>query len=70
METGKENTEMTTPTKKEYPGHLIVEDYGRMEYLDGAQMRYAVQGKNHTLAYFSDKEDAHLFAKAKSAGLK
>jgi hypothetical protein len=61
---------MTTINKKKYPGYVTVEDYGKMVYLDGAQMRYAVQGKNHTLAFFSDKEDAHLFAKAKSAGLK
>lgn len=61
---------MTATTEKQYPGQITVEDYGKEEYLDGAQMRYAVHGKGYTLAYFSDKEDAHLFAKAKSAGLK
>ena len=61
---------MTTPTKKQYPGHVTVEDYGKEEYLDGVLMQYAVCGKKHTWAYFSNKEDAHLFAKAKSARLK
>ena len=61
---------MTTPTKKEYPGGIIVQDYGREEYLDGILMQYAVMGKKGDCAYFSTKEDAHLFAKAKSAGLK
>jgi hypothetical protein len=61
---------MTNTTKKQYPGSVTVEDYGKDEYLDGAQMQYAVHGKGRTLAFFTDKEDAHLFAKAKSAGLK
>lgn len=60
---------MTITTKK-YPGSVTVEDYGKGEYLDGAQMQYGVYGKGRMLAYFADKEDAHLFAKAKSAGLK
>lgn len=61
---------MSAITKKQYPGSVTVTDYGKAVYLDGAAMQYAVEGKNYTLAYFSDKEDAHLFAKAKSAGLK
>ena len=61
---------MTATTEKQYPRQITVKDYGREEYLDGACMRYAVRGRSYTLAYFSDKEDAHLFAKAKSAGLK
>ena len=61
---------MTTPTKKQYPGAITVEDYGKDEYLDGVQMQYAVRGKSCTLAFFAEKGDAHLFAKAKSAGLK
>jgi hypothetical protein len=61
---------MTVTTKKKYPGYVTVADAGREEYLDGVQMQYSVEGKNYTLAYFSDKEDAHLFAKAKSSGLK
>ena len=61
---------MTTPTKKEYPGGIVVQDYGREEYLDGILMQFAVMGKKGDCAYFSAKEDAHLFAKAKSAGLK
>ncbi len=60
---------MTTPTKKQYPGGIVVQDYGEEEYLDGIQVQYCVQGKG-SWAYFSHKEDAHLFAKAKSAGLK
>ena len=59
---------MTQATKKQYPGAITVEDYGKDEYLDGAQMQYAVHGKSYTLAFFAEKEDAHLFAKAKSAG--
>ena len=61
---------MTKSTKKRYPGSIIVEDYGQDEYLDGVQMQYAVHGKDWPLAYFAHKEDAHLFAKAKAAGLK
>ena len=61
---------MTDTTTKEYPGRIFVQDYGKKEYLDGIQMQYAVQGKKGDMAYFSNKEDAHLFAKAKSAGLK
>lgn len=61
---------MTATTKKQYPGSITVVDYGKDEYLDGLQMQYAVQGKDDTLAYFANKEDAHLFAKAKAAGLK
>jgi hypothetical protein len=60
---------MIKTTEKEYPGGIVVQDWGKPEYLDGAQMQYAVVGKKGT-AYFSNKEDAHLFAKAKSAGLK
>ena len=61
---------MTATNEKQYPGQITVKDYGKEEYLDGAQMQYAVHRKGRTLAYFADKEDAHLFAKAKSAGLK
>lgn len=57
-------------TRKEYPGGVIVEDYGSLEYLDGAQMQFCVVGKSGTLAYFDNKNDAVLFAKAKAAGLK
>ena len=59
---------MNVKTKK-YPGRIVVCDYGEEIYLDGIQMQYCVDGDGFT-AYFSNKEDAHLFAKAKSAGLK
>ena len=55
---------MTNQTKREYPGNVVVIDYGKEEYLDGAQMQYVVVNKKDTLAYFANKEDAHLFAKA------
>lgn len=42
---------MTTPTTKKYPGHLTVEDYGRMEYLDGAQVLIPAEGQ---LSLFGD----------------
>jgi hypothetical protein len=61
---------MSGVTKKEYPGGIVVQDWGKAEYLDGIQMQYAVLGKKGTAAYFTNKEDAHLFAKAKSAGVK
>lgn len=63
-------TEEQPTGNKEYPGGIVVKDWGKPEYLDGAQMQYAVFGKKGTEAYFTNKKDAHLFAKAKSAGLK
>lgn len=61
---------MSGVTKKECPGGIVVQDWRKAEYLDGIQMQYAVMGKKGTAAYFTNKEDAHLFAKAKSARVK
>jgi len=57
-------------TEKEYPGGIIVVDYGQPEYLDGARMQFRVTDRLRTCAYFACKSDAELFAKARAAGLK
>lgn len=55
---------------KEYPCGVMLADYGEPEYLDGVLMQFGVSNSKGSLAYFADKRDAELFAKAKAAGLK
>jgi len=50
---------MINTTKKEYPGGIVVQDWGKPEYLNGIQMQYIVVGKKGTEAYFTNKKDAH-----------
>ncbi len=63
---------VTEMTKKTDFGHgVTLNDWGTREYLDGAQMQFMVtierQGTiGSCLAYFGEKEDAELFAKAKA----
>ena len=52
---------------------VLLEDAGRPEYLEHAQMQYSVYFKGagtppwgETIAYFGSEEDALLFAKAKA----
>ena len=48
---------------------VTIKDYGKAEYLDGAQMQYTVRDGKYAgggcLAYFGERADAELFAKAK-----
>ena len=55
---------------KDYPGNIRLADYEEATYLDGALMQFEVSNQKGALAYFADKRDAELFAKAKAAGLK
>lgn len=65
---------MAETQKTDFGAGVILSDWGTAEYLDGAMMQFMVTierkgGIGGCLAYFGDKEDAELFAKAKAAQL-
>jgi hypothetical protein len=58
---------MFNTTKIQYKNGVILIDWGKPEYLDGAQMQYHVETKGYEhAAYFSNKEDAEMYAEALS----
>ena len=56
--------------KINFGGNIVLTDWGAPDYLDGARMQFMVTeeiGFGRCLGYFSKKEDAELFARAKAS---